>query len=136
MFMRTALSILLASIAIPAMAGSSTAQMFVSVRVIGRTILTVDEQPAIVQVTASDVARGYVDVPQAIAFRVRSNAAGGYALQFAPVSFPFKDAELALNSERYQRGDTSGIVRVRLLLSPATRPGRYPWPIQLTAASL
>src|SRR5438876_2074615 len=78
----------------PVYAGSSTAQMTVSVQVIARTILTVDAQPSAVNVTADDIARGYVDVPQAVAFRVRSNSREGYTLTFQPVSFPFSAAEV------------------------------------------
>ena len=77
---KTALLQMLLAIAITAMsaplyAGSSTGQMNVSVQVIARTILTVDAQPSEINVTADDIARGYVDVPQAVAFRVQWFAA-------------------------------------------------------------
>src|SRR3979409_752627 len=75
-------------------AGSNTAEMTVSARVLARTILTVDSQPASVEITGTDIARGYVDVPQAVAFRVRSNVREGYSLSFQPVAFPFAAAEV------------------------------------------
>jgi len=139
----------LSAAAIPAIAGSSSAQMQVSVRVIARTILTVDRQPTIVEVSANDVARGYLDVPKAIAFRIRSNAANGYVLQFTPVDAPFSRAEITWNgivlvigaepahvSQQYQPGTTSDLLTVRLHLAPTAVPGTYPWPIHLTGASL
>src|SRR5258708_3694967 len=78
----------------PLYAGSSTGQINVSVQVIARTVLTIDAQPATVNVTADDIARGYVDLPQAVAFRVRSNSREGYSLSFQPVNFPFSAAEV------------------------------------------
>jgi len=144
-----ALISIVACVAVPAAAGSFSAQMQVSVRVIARTIVSVDQQPVTVEVTSGDVARGYVDIPQVIAFRVRSNAVNGYTLNFEPVTAPFSGAEVTWNgsvmvignesswmNREYHRVATSGVLRVRLLLAPATQPGNYPWPIRLTAASL
>jgi len=143
------LSLNLAAAAVPATAASRAADMQVSVVVVARTILTVDQQPTIVQVSASDVARGYLDLPQAIAFRIRSNASNGYTVQVGPISAPFTHAEVTWNRivmvvssdstsvrQQYQPGTTSGVLSVRLLLAPTTVPGSYHWPIQLTAASL
>src|SRR6266550_643196 len=93
---KTLLPLLLAFTAMsaPLYAGSSTAQINVSVQVIARTILTIDAQPATVSITTEDIARGYVDVPQSVAFRVLSNSREGYALTFQPVSYPFSAAEV------------------------------------------
>jgi hypothetical protein len=143
------LSLSLAAAAVPATAASHAADMRVSVVVVARTIISVDQQPTTVQVSAGDVARGYVDLPQAIAFRIRSNAANGYTLQVGPIGAPFTHAEITWNTivmvvgndstsvrQQYQPGTTNGVLSVRLLLAPTTVPGSYPWPIQLTAASL
>ena len=154
--MRKQTAILLALLAVTAMsaplyAGSSAAQMNVSVQVIARTILTVDAQPSEINVTADDIARGYVDVPQAVAFRVRSNSRQGYSLTFQPVSFPFSAAEvrwggqmamvdggdwLAALSHPYQQGGSAGSLSVRLRLSAGVEPGTYAWPLQVAANSL
>jgi len=154
--MRKQTAILLALLAVTAMsaplyAGSSAAQMNVSVQVIARTILTVDAQPSEINVTADDIARGYVDVPQAVAFRVRSNSRQGYSLTFQPVSFPFSGAEvrwggqtamveggdwLAALSHPYQQGGSAGSLSVRLRLSAGVEPGTYAWPLQVAANSL
>jgi len=147
------LPVLLAAIAIsaPLYAGSSSAQMNVSVQVIARTILTIDAQPSAVTVTAADVARGYVEVPQAVAFRVRSNSREGYTLTFQPVAFPFSTAEVRWDAQTaivqggdwlsslahpYQPGGSVGSLAVRLQLASGVEPGSYPWPLRVAASSL
>lgn len=144
--------IIIASSLTPLYAGSSTAQMNVSVRVIARTILAIDSQPATVEVTAADIQRGYLDVPQAIAFRVRSNARDGYNLGFQEIAFPFASAEVqwggqsavvesggawsGVLSHPYQQGGSAGSLSVRLHFAPGAEPGSYAWPVQVTANSL
>ncbi len=144
--------LLLAAVALtaaPLNAASSSAQMNVSVQVIARTILTVEAQPASVEVSPADVARGYVEVPQAVAFRVRSNAANGYTVQFEPVAAPFARAEVTWENavatvgadgtwltRPYQQGTTTGTMNVRLTLASGTQPGSYAWPLSFTASSL
>lgn len=133
----------------PAMAESTNAQMNVSVQVVARTLLTVDAQPSSVEVAPADIARGYIDVPRAIAFRIRSNASSGYSLQFEPVSYPFSGAAVkwenstatfgndgAWLTRPYQRGTTIGTMNVRLALAPTAQPGRYAWPVTFEANSL
>jgi hypothetical protein len=146
---KVAASLLLTAVASSLSASSNSAQMSVSVQVIARTILTVDSQPASIDVTSADVSRGYIEVPQAVLFSVRSNAAGGYALQFQPVSFPFSRADIywgntsstvttdgSWMSHPYQQGMTSGALNVRLTLAPGTEPGTYAWPVHFEAGSL
>jgi len=133
----------------PAYAASTSALLSVSVQVVARTILTVDSQPANIEITAADVARGYVDLPQAMAFRVRSNAINGYAVQFDPMSYPFSSADINWGNttatvgtdgtwltRRYQQGTTAGSLSVRLTLSPSAAPGSYTWPVRVAANSL
>ena len=132
-----------------AQAASSSAEMRVSVQVIARTLLTVDQEPTSVQITADDIARGYIEVPEAVAFRIRSNASNGYSVQFQPVDYPFSKAEVKWGSsvavvgsdgswltQPYQQGTTTGLLNVRLTLASSTTPGTYAWPIRLAADSL
>src|SRR6476469_6418568 len=94
--MKTATSIaLLVFAAAAAPLHAASAQMHVSVEVIARTLLSVDSQPSSVQITASDVARGYVVMPSAIAFHVRSNARNGYSIQFQALRGPFTQAQVS-----------------------------------------
>jgi hypothetical protein len=133
----------------PASAASTSAQLSVSVQVVARTILTVDRQPGSIDITPSDVARGYVDLPQAMVFHVRSNASNGYSVQFDPMSYPFSRADINWGNTSatvgtdgtwltrpYQQGPTPGSLNVRLTLSADASPGSYAWPVRIAANSL
>src|SRR6266567_6905552 len=147
---KTAILLLAAVVLVPSLsAASSSVQMNVSVQVIARTIVTVDSQPASVDITDADVARGYVDLPQSVAFRVRSNAVNGYTLQFEPIAYPFAQAQVSWGSSvatvgtdgtwltrSYQQGTTLANLNVRLTLAPGTAPGSYSWPVRFSADSL
>ena len=136
-------------LAVPVYADSASATMAISVQVIGRTLLTVGQQPASVEVTQSDIQRGYIDVPAAVAFQVRSNARDGYSLQFEPVSGPFAQAKVTWENSTaavgadgswlthgYQQGTMAGRLDVRLVLAPDATPGSYSWPVRFAAESL
>ncbi len=122
--------------------------MTVSVEVIGRTVLTVDRQPATLEITRDDVSRGYIELHQAVSFRVRSNAANGYTLQFEAITFPFSRAEVTWDESAatvtgdgswmfrpYLEGTTAGTLNVRLTLMQGTQPGIYAWPVRFAAGS-
>ena len=150
--MKKTVTMILAAVAIatPLFAGGSTSStLSVSVQVVARTILTVDSQPATIQITSDDVARCYVDLPQSVAFHVRSNAANGYALEFQPLSYPFSRADVSWGTtvatvgsdgawltEPYQQGTSTGSLNVRLSLAAGTQPGNYAWPVRFDAGSL
>ena len=136
-------------LAVPGYADSASATMAISVQVIGRTLLTVGSQPASVEVTQSDIQRGYIDVPAAVAFQVRSNARDGYSLQFEPVSGPFAQAKVTWENSTaaigadgswlthgYQQGTMAGRLDVRLVLAAGATPGSYSWPVRFAAESL
>ena len=62
--------------------GSRSASFLVSVTVIAHTELEVVSGPSRLTVTESDVARGFVFVPDVSRVRVRSTARDGYLLHF------------------------------------------------------
>ena len=146
------LIIALIAIAAPLRAGSSSAEMNVSAHVIARTILTIDNQPSAVNITADDISRGYIDVPQAVAFHIRSNARDGFTLSFQPIDFPFSAAEVQWGGQGtvlqagnawssplihpYQQGTSVGSLAVRLRIVAGATPGSYAWPVQFEANSL
>jgi len=129
-------------------AASASATMNVSVQVVARTMVTVGQQPAAVEVTAADIRRGYIDLPGAVAFRVRSNARNGYVLQFEPVGGPFSRAQVQWGNRtavvgaegtwitRSQPETTTGLLDVRLVLATDAMPGNYAWPIRFDGNSL
>jgi hypothetical protein len=145
-------AIMLAIVAIgtlPALAGSSSADMNVSVQVIARAIVSVDSQPSAVTITAADIARGYVDVPAPIVVRVRTNSRQGYLLQVENQSETFSSIELssaniAMNVGAHetwiQRPYTAGgdvlPMRARLHLASAATIGSFSLPIAFSATPL
>ena len=144
------LSLLVIAAFLPnAYANSTSATMNVSVQVIARTIVTVGQQPAAIDVTARDIQRGYIDLPAAVAFQVRSNARNGYVLQFEPVAGPFSRAQVKWDNSTAtvgadgtwitrssQPGIATGVLDVRLVLAADAEPGSYAWPIRFDANSL
>lgn len=139
----------LAVLASQPLQAAHSAQMHVSVEVIARTILSIDSQPSAVEVTTTDVARGYIDLPAAVAFHVRSNARRGYTVQFQPVAAAFTKALVTWGTttatvgsdeswvaQPYVQGTVAGTMSVRLFLSPAAAPGTYGWPLSIDADSL
>ena len=141
--------LLLLGIAGPLCAGSSSAEMRVSVTVVPRTILIVDSEPSHVEVTQTDVARGYLELPDALIFRVRSNNPTGYLVQVAAIGGPFGRAIVTWGSssvsigtseawiaQPYRRGVTPVVASVRLDIPRGTAPGTYPWPVAVSANNL
>ena len=132
-----------------ALADSRSAQMNVSVSVVARTVLTITALPAEVTVTEGDVARGYVLIPAALAFQVRSNSLGGYVLRFESANPQFTRVSISWNStevvvsggdaeiaQPYQRGVIPYTASVRLDLAPGIQPGLYVWPVRIAAETV
>jgi hypothetical protein len=129
--------------------GDTSASMQVSVEVVARTIMTIEAQPASVEISAGDVARGYIELPAAVTVRVRSNARSGYAIEFAPLSGPFNRAKVRWSSfeaavtasegswvVQPQAKEVQSAMAVRLIVSQGTQPGSYAWPLVIDAKSL
>ncbi|HUP64275.1 MAG TPA: hypothetical protein VM557_03240 [Thermoanaerobaculia bacterium] len=129
-------------IAAAAQAGSTSAQIGVSVQVIGRTIVNVSPDP-IIEITAEDIERGWLETESASVLSIRSNKRAGYRLAFSPTA-PWVagldveglEAPLSLGSE----GGSVGFayrgtkpqtyeVRYRIHLNPNVVPGTYPLPV-------
>ena len=142
--------LLLLGIAGPLWAASSSAEMRVSVTVVPRTILIIDSEPSRVEVTAADVARGYLELPDALVFRVRSNNPAGYLVQVSALGGPFGRATVTWGSssvsigttegwiaQPYRRGVTPPVVAsIRLEIPRGTAPGSYPWPVAVSANNI
>jgi hypothetical protein len=134
---------------LPALAGSSSTNVNVSVQVLSRAVVSVDSQPAAVTVTAEDIARGYVDVPAPIVVRVRTNSRQGYLLHAENQGETFSSIELstadiAMNVGAHetwiQRPYISGgdvmPMRARLHLAAAATIGSFSLPIAFSASPL
>jgi hypothetical protein len=132
-------------------AAEANARFAVSATVEPYASLVIRGAPEVLTLTAADVARGYLDLPQPIALRVHSNSRSGYLLTVSnslpglaglrveglgdPVSL---DAAGGSVAERWTTPEHTAEValRLRLLLDPAVTPGTYPWPLHLSAAAL
>jgi hypothetical protein len=134
----------------PASAESFSTSMTVSTQVIGRTLLTLDRQPSSLVVTPADVARGYVDLPGAVQFQVRSNVRQGYLVRFDALPPAFARAHVewgathvvvgtsdqAWIAQPYSRSSAPVTASVRVELAPETAAGTYAWPLTVAADSL
>jgi hypothetical protein len=128
-------------------AGSVTASLSVSVVVPARALLSVESQPAGLEITEADVARGYVEAPGASLVRVRSNSPAGWLLEFQPLQGPYRALEVTgLGSTAHMSAAGGWLAQpyagktfvtaslgYRFYLSGDARPGLYPWPVALTA---
>lgn len=129
---------------------NAKASASINLRVVIPTVLRVStvSQPATVQVDASHVAQGYVDLDQATMLQLASNSRRGMDLGIA------LDAQLVsravvriLDAEIHAEGghstnrialqpvvDQPVRVSYRLYLNERARPGTYRWPVSLMFA--
>lgn len=106
------------------------------------------DQPSGINVSAQDVARGYVDVERSVQVQVRSNAPDGYTLAFECDCGSIRQAQVqglagALQfgaATAYTMRPAAGLgmwvdrmnLRFRFLLASDTAPGMLPWPVRIS----
>jgi hypothetical protein len=143
--------VLLAMIAVPVLANETNTSMRVSVRVPPRVQLQTDA-PTQLSVTAADLARGYVELPEPLRVTIRSNFAGGVALDvramrwmFSSIhlrgddlhaSLPGEGGAIALRNATNEPASITQQWRVRFDLNPQLPPGTYRWPLLLDVQPL
>ena len=122
----------------------------VSVNVLAVAHLDIESTPNDIELTAADLARGFVEVVQPTQVVVRSNSAQGYALEVLPLTRMASailvsglDTSTSLGADGgtvVQRWRSPGPVhlalRYRFELAPGLSAGRYPWPIHLAVRPL
>jgi len=145
-----ALAIALAALlapAFPIQAGSVSASLSISVVVPARAVLSVESQPASLEITEADVARGYVEAPATSIVQVRTNSPAGWLLEFQPLQGPYRSVEVTGLGSTAQVSAAGGWLAqpyagktlvtaslgYRFVLSGDARPGLYPWPVALSA---
>ncbi len=128
-------------------AGGVSASLSVSVVVPARAVLSVESQPAGLQITEEDVARGYVEAPGTSLVQVRTNSPAGWLLEFQPLQGPYRSVEVTGLGSTAQVSASGGWLAqpyagktlvtaslgYRFFLSADARPGHYPWPVALAA---
>jgi hypothetical protein len=135
-----------------AIADSSAPKLLVSASIQKHASLQVLAQPASVQVTAADVARGYVDVSSPAQVAIQSNAPSGYVLSFetqgeflSQTLVKGLDTVVQLSASGggvTQRATGHGMskkviaLEFRFLLSETARQGLYAWPVRLSVTPI
>lgn len=135
-----------------AAAGAKEVRSELSVTATVRAVANIDLQstPAALEISALDVQRGYIDVPQPTQLVVRSNSQTGFALDVltvAPIMSAMTiqgfDSELALGADggsivqRWQRPQALNLsLKFRFSLLPGIAPGMYPWPVRVAVRPL
>jgi hypothetical protein len=122
----------------------------VSATVIPVARIEMQSSPAEVQVSATDLRRGFIDVLEPTALIVRSNSPHGFALELMTVTPMVSSVVIhGLGSEQSVGADGGTIVQrwqsprtvnlsltFRLVLAPGLTAGRYPWPMRVAVRPL
>ena len=135
-----------------ASAGAKEVHTELSVTATVRAVAHMDLQssPTELEISAQDLRRGYIDVPQSTQLLVRSNSATGFALDVmtvAPIVSSMVihglDSESALGADggsivqRWQRPQAVTLsLTFRLSLAAGLTPGIYPWPVRMAVRPL
>lgn len=123
-----------------------TAKLTVMARIATFFRMQIENQAAVLTVTARDIERGYVDVPAASSFSVVTNVQDGFLIDFRPRGDLFRsvrimglqnpleigaDGGTALNNAPHGR-TTFHQLHYQFTLRPDMQPGNYPWPLQIS----
>ena len=80
----------------PAIAANAEAQMTVSARVLARAVVTLENAPGSINVTAEDVSRGFIEIAAPLTVRVKTTSRAGslrtvsrMPASFSPVTLHF-----------------------------------------------
>jgi hypothetical protein len=119
--------------------------MLVSATVLARAVVSVAGAPATIDVTADDLARGYVDAGP-VTVRVKTNSRRGYLLQANNIGDVFSrieltNAALAMDvvqeswiERPYVAGGDVVTFRARLHLAAGASAGTYAVPVAFSAS--
>ena len=101
-----------------------------------------------IEITAADIAKGYVDVEQATILDVYSNNRDGYFLSFEAEYHPFSEIWVMDNNRTTLLPNGSGYVHqsnssnqetkrlsYRFILPQLLTPGSYDWPLLVSAVA-
>jgi len=126
-------------------AGSSSAKVTISARVMAYSQLKVLYQLPEITITMTDIKRGYIDINAASRLQVKNNSPKGYLLAFQGIAQPFKEIhikgmgnDLSLSSaggfvlRPYIKGNDTVELSYRFVLSENAQPGTYAWPVNVS----
>ncbi|MHB1123118.1 MAG: hypothetical protein ACYC0T_10410 [Ramlibacter sp.] len=131
-------------------ASAAEARVMVAATVLKHARMNITEQPATLEITAADVARGYVEVAEAGQISVRSNSPG-FMLEFAVRGGLFRRISVGGLGQEVELDAAGGIAarpaagpgvsttmkpQYRFMLAASARPGIYAWPMRLSVTAL
>ena len=129
-------------------AATASAPMTVSVRVIARAVITIENEGDVV-VTHDDIERGYVELTSPIVLNVRTNSRRGYVLEVSKSNEAFSSVELSMPDASVRVGDHESLlqrpyvqggdvvpVRAHLVLAPGIVPGTHRLPVTFKVTAL
>ncbi len=134
----------------PLAAPAARTSFAVGATVLAHAGISAKTVPELLELTAQDIERGYVDRPAAAHFSIMNTSPAGFALDVQPfgsmisaVEVDGAGAQAVFDAgggsivERGQRGRGIELhLGFRLLIAPGTPPGRYPWPIAFSVRPL
>jgi hypothetical protein len=126
-------------------AGTCTAILKASVRVLPYLKFNLLSQVSELTITEEDVKRGYLDVRSGSRLEVKTNSTNGYMMVFDGNPSPFKEVQIlglanpvflisghGMVYQPSSRGKVFMDLGYRFILSQNTQPGSYPWPLSLS----
>ena len=132
-----------------AQAGTARADIQVSVTLMARTLIDSESSPRQLEVSAADVARGYVEVQGATSLLVTNTNRRGYVLSVWPQVQVFSTVVVRSGDSQAELGADGGEIferrwgkmlplplDFRFTLAPGVKPGVYPWPLRFQVSSL
>lgn len=146
--MKSVVLALLAAACLPSHSGGSqSAPLMITVRVVEFTRVRVLSQPQVLEITALDVARGYVEPREPLLIEVETNAPA-YTMVLSKAGEHVRGVEVAgLGTQLRFQSDTTVTrkpgarqetlqLRVRFALDRELGPGTYPWALQLSTMTM
>jgi len=118
--------------------------------VLARAGIAASDVPALLDISADDVARGFVELERGARLTVLNTSSVGYALEVVPLSPLFSGIEVrgtgadvsldANGGSIVQRGRRGPAIPLalgfRFVLAPGIAPGSYPWPLAFSVRPL
>lgn len=128
---------------------TASGQLVVGARVAAHVRWQVRDEPAILEITAADIARGFVEV-SAARLRAQTNDPAGFIVVAKVAGDQFASGAMTGLEQPISIGAAGGFVhlpfrgtavvetelRWRLPLSDQTRAGSYPWPVRISVHQL
>ena len=119
-------------------ASTSRSEFGVGANVLARATIAAESSPELLEVTASDLSRGYVDVASRLT--IANTSPYGYALDVWPAAAVFSAVDVGGVGALVRLTADGGTIVARgqraHALGLVLAPGRYPWPLRFQVRPL